>query len=74
MVRFLESMRWKNVGDASKTLWINEARAVGDLHGQRTMLSGALTWLDEGTPWAVFDVDDIVLNTDVSAYVRAAGP
>lgn len=70
---FTEAMRWKEATDEAKTLWINEALEVGDLDGQLTMLTGALTWLDEGSPWAVFDVKEIVFNTDVSDYVRSAG-
>jgi hypothetical protein len=34
---------------------------------------GALTWFDEGTLWAVFNVEDIVNNVDVQEHVRAKG-
>ena len=30
-------------------------------------------WFDEGTPWAVFTVEDIVYNADVQEYIRAKG-
>jgi hypothetical protein len=31
----------------------------------------ALTWFDQGTPWANFVVEDVVYNADVKDYVRA---
>ena len=34
---------------------------------------GAVTWFDDGTPWAVFTVEDLVYNVDVREYVRAKG-
>ncbi len=35
------------------------------LDGQLTNTSGAAIWMDDGKPWAVFNVEDIVLNVDV---------
>jgi hypothetical protein len=71
---YLEAMRYKEAGDEAKTLWINEGRDWEAIDGQTTMAVGAVTWFDEGTPWAVFTVEEIVYNADVSEYVRAAGP
>ncbi len=74
MVRLLESMRYKGTDSAEKTLWINEAlewRPVGDYP---TATTSAATWFDEGTPWAVFAVEDIRYNVDVEDYIRARGP
>ena len=34
---------------------------------------GYITWLDEGTPWAMFRVEDIAYNVDIEEYVRAKG-
>ena len=33
----------------------------------------ATTWLDEGTPWAVWTIEDVVYNVDVSEYIKARG-
>ena len=74
LLRYLEAMRYKDAADAVKTLWITEAREWQAIDGQTTMTVGALTWFNEGTPWAVFTVEQIVLNADVSEYVHAAGP
>jgi hypothetical protein len=73
LVRFMEAMRYKEVGDEEKHLWINEALTWEELEGQRTMTVGTATWFDDGTAWATFTVEEIVLNADVSEYIRAKG-
>jgi hypothetical protein len=74
MVRFLESMRYKGTDSEAKTLWINEAITWGVVDGQTTATTSAATWFDEGTPWAVFRVEDIRFNVDVDDYIEAKGP
>jgi len=74
MLRFLESMRYKGTDSESKTLWINEALEWGTVDGNTTPVVSAATWFDEGTPWAVFTVEDIRTNVDVEDYIRAKGP
>ena len=64
LVRSLEAMRFKTDG---KILWINETRAWAELGGQLSLTLGAVTWMDDGKPWALFNVEEIVLNADVSA-------
>ena len=58
----------------AKVLWINENREWGDIGGQLAMRVGAVTWMDVGTPWAIFTVEDIQYNVDVSEYITAKGP
>jgi hypothetical protein len=74
MMQFLESMRYKGTDSEGKTLWINEAQAWGVVDENRTAVVSAATWFDEGTPWAVFTVEDVRLNVDVAEYIRAKGP
>ena len=66
LVRSLEAMRFKTDG---KVLWFNETRAWAELGGQLSLTLGAVTWMDDGKPWALFNVEEIVLNADVSASV-----
>ena len=73
-LRFLEAMRYKDPTSRAKTLWINEALQWGSLNGNPTLIVGAATWFDEGTPWAVFVAEEVVYNVDVQQYVRARGP
>jgi len=37
-------------------------------------LTFEVTWEDEGTPWLVSRVEDVVFNSDVSDYIRQEGP
>ncbi len=69
----LEAMRYKDPSSDAKTLWISQVGSWGTV-GERTVLSeGALTWFDEGSPWAVFTVDEVVYGVDVTEYVRGRG-
>lgn len=69
----LESMRYK-AGHSHQTLWINEAGPVRVINGHRVPHTGAVTWMDEMRPWAVFTVESVVYNADVQAYLRQRGP
>jgi hypothetical protein len=66
LVRSLEAMRFKT---DQKVLWINETRAWAMRGGQMISTQGAVTWMDDGKPWAVFNVEEVVLNADVSATI-----
>ena len=73
LVTQIEAMRYKGAADNAKTLWLNTAVEWGELHGQTTLTSGAVTWLDEGTPWAVFTVDPELLgHVELTGYAGRA--
>ena len=74
MLHFLEAMRYREAADESKILWIDEALDWQDINGHPSPTVGTVTWFDQGTPWAVFTVEEVVYNADVSTYIRAAGP
>lgn len=74
LLHLLESMRYKGEEAEDKTLWVNEALSWREVDGHLIPSVGAVTWFDEGSPWAVFTVEDIVLNVDVSEAIRADGP
>jgi hypothetical protein len=74
MLTFLESMRYKGAEGDEKILWINEAREWGEIDGHKTLVKGALVWFDEGSPWFVFQVEDVSYNVDVDEYIRVKGP
>ena len=73
MLRSLESMRYKESNSSEKTLWTNEVLDWGPINGFMLPVNSAVTWFDEGTPWAVFTVEEIVYNADVQDYVRLNG-
>ena len=74
LLHLLESMRYKGADSEQKTLWINAARQWGSVDGVTTSTVSGATWFDEGTPWAVFTVENIRYNVDVEEYIRARGP
>jgi hypothetical protein len=66
-----------NLGLWGESVWlpsINQAREWRDINGDTILAVAATTWFDEGTPWAVWTVEEVVYNADVSQYIRAAGP
>jgi hypothetical protein len=73
LIRFLESMRYKEANNNTKILWLNEVKEWNTVNGYLIPKVAALTWFDQGRPWAVFDVEEIVYNVDVKDYVRAKG-
>jgi len=70
----LESMRYQKSTSEQKILWLNENLDYRTINGYTFGAVGSATWINEGAPWAVFTVEDIVYNVDVSEYVRAKGP
>ncbi len=77
MLRYMEAMRYRDSDDkAQKILWITETLDVGFAQAGGAMIPsvGSATWLDQGKPWAIFTVEDIVYNVDVSDYIQQRGP
>ncbi len=74
LIDWFESMRYQNQASAEKTLWLTKAVEWRDLNGTPTNTIGSAIWMNDGTPWAIFHVDEIRFNVDVNEYVRAQGP
>lgn len=68
-----EAMRYREHDDDEKTLWICETEEWGIVNGRPTLTVGALTWFGDKEPWAVFTIEDVVYNVDVSEYIREKG-
>lgn len=69
LIRMFESMRYKEADSLEKTLWLNEVLEWGTIDGNLLPVRAALTWFDEGSPWAVFTVEEVIYNEDVSDYI-----
>jgi hypothetical protein len=69
----LAAMRYREADDTRRTLWINQTLKWAELDGHQTAVVASVTWFDQGRPWAVFRVEEIVYNVDVDAYIRARG-
>ncbi|RIK36163.1 MAG: hypothetical protein DCC55_28170 [Chloroflexi bacterium] len=73
LITWYESMRYQSADSASKTLWLNHMEDWTVRDGKPFARTGALIWMDDGKPWAVFTVEEIVYNVDVQEYIRAKG-
>jgi hypothetical protein len=73
LIRSMEAMRYREATDEEKIPWLLEALGWETFHGVMIPSPATVTWLDEGTPWLVWDVEDVVYNVDVAEYIRARG-
>lgn len=74
MPDLLEAMRYKAAENETKTLWLDETEAWQEVDGRVVFTVARITWFDEGTPWAIFNVEEVAYNVDVQEYIRARGP
>lgn len=74
LLHSMEGLRYKDANSGARTPWLTEALAWDRLNGGMTLTEAAVTWLDDGRPWAVFTVEEVVYNADVREYIRAKGP
>lgn len=71
----LEAMRYRDAGpQAEKILWITKSLHGKYIEGTQISAVGSATWLDQGKPWAVFTLEEVKYNVDVSEYIRQRGP
>jgi hypothetical protein len=74
LLRRMEALRYRSATDEAKIPWRIEPLGWRTFAGWRLPSPVAVTWLDEGTPWLVMDVEDMRYNTDVSSYIAASNP
>ena len=74
MITWFESMRFQGAESKQKILWLNESRGWDTINGQLMLKVGAAIWMNDGKPWAIFTVEDVVYNVDVKTYILAKGP
>lgn len=74
MIHYFESMRYHGAESTEKVLWLNDTLGWKEINGMPIGYIGAATWMDNGTPWAIFTVEDIVYNVDVADYILREGP
>jgi len=75
LLDIMEAMRCRDAGPQSKKiLWITQSIPGKNIAGMNLTAVGSVTWLDQGKPWAVFTLEDVVYNADVSGYIRQRGP
>jgi len=74
LIDMMEAMRYRDPGEGkSKILWITRDVAGPAIPGSKLGATGSATWLDQGRPWAIMTLEEVVFNVDVSSYIRARG-
>ena len=74
LIDTMEAMRYRDAGEGkSKILWITRNEPGNTLPGMKISAVGSATWLDQGSPWAFFTLEETAYNLDVSEYIRARG-
>lgn len=74
LIDSMQAMRFRDPGEGQpKILWITRNEPGPTILGSRIGSVGSAMWLDQGRPWAVFTVEDVVYNVDVSEYIRQRG-
>ena len=70
----LEAMRFRDAGaQAKKIPWLTRNMEGKNIEGTKLSATGSATWLDQGKPWAVFTLEQVQYNVDISEYIRARG-
>ncbi len=71
----MEAMRYRDAGtQARKILWITKNLPGKNIPGTQLSTTGSATWFDQGKAWAVFTLEEMDYNVDVSDYIRQPGP
>jgi hypothetical protein len=73
LIQWIEALRYRAASDEAKTPWRIEPRGWQTFAGLRIPSPGAVTWMDEGTPWLILTLEDVVFNADVTHYLHASG-
>ena len=73
LITWFESMCYQGTDSKPKVLWLNQSVEWGIRDGKPFSTSGAVIWMNDDKPWAVFHVEDIVFNVGVSETIRAKG-
>ena len=75
LIDTMEAMRFRDSGDlAKKILWITTFEQGKNIPGTELSAVGSATWIDQGKPWAVFTLEEVQYNVDISEYIQQRGP
>lgn len=69
----IETLRYRDE-KLGKIRWWGDLTYGEGQNGGPTPETFRVTWEDEGTPWLVYQVEELVANADVSTYIRQTGP
>jgi hypothetical protein len=73
LVTLMEVMRFQRKDSPAKTLWVTKALSWEKRGDYVTTTNGSAWWYGADRPWAIFHMEDIVLNADLGGYLEARG-
>jgi hypothetical protein len=74
LIDLMEGMRYRDTGEGkSKILWIVRNEPSQPVAGTNMSSAGSVMWLDQGKPWAYFNLEELIFNVDVSTYIHQRG-
>lgn len=73
LIAQMEALRPKSTDPDKLTRWTLRPEGWARFHGMLLPSPASATWEDEGTPWAIFTLDDVAYNIDVREYLRGRG-
>jgi hypothetical protein len=74
LIDLMETMRYRDTGeDQPKILWILHNEVKQSTTQSSINSVGSAMWLDQGSPWAYFVVEELFFNADVSTYILKRG-
>lgn len=74
LLQSMEALRYREATDEAKIPWLLEALEWENFHGVMIPSLSSVTWQDEGTPWLIIELEEVVFNVDIEEYIRARGP
>jgi hypothetical protein len=74
LLKSMEALRYREAADEAKIPWLLEALEWETFHGVLIPSLSSVTWQDEGTPWLIIQLEEVVFNVDIEEYIRARGP
>lgn len=74
LMTMMESMRYREAGESKrKILWITRNEETPEVRKDKVFATASATWLDQGKPWAFFEIEGAAYNADVDANVKSRG-
>jgi hypothetical protein len=74
LIDLIEAMRYREIGEGKdKILWIVRNEAGQPVAGTNISPVGSVMWLDQGKPWAYFNLEELIFNVNVSTYIHQRG-
>ena len=72
LITNIETMRYQNENDTERSHWNNQVIEWGQVDGL-TVAARAQTQWEDNAPWAMWEIEQVVFNVDVSARLTQFG-